>query len=330
MARGDGAGSLFCKGLLICSGFFTLGLCLSIIGPTLPDIQLSTKADSLVSVAGIVTASGFGALLGITFGSAVYALANPFFVMGVILCGTAAITLTIPWCTTITGLNLVCFIQGICLGTVERGGYSLFFAYWPKRYSALQLFYVALAFGACVAPLVTTPFVFNHVQPSLTGAVGSGNNNHMRHKREPPLDFNETLTTLNPAALNTPIAAGAAGNENGTSPDSSLTTLPVAVKPSVAVGDGSIDTKAKQNSVMRNKINEDKAAPTPSTANVSSTTPGELAITTSASLLSGMQTQPEGTEMDGVKVTSSSLSTSVPAEAGASSSTTTSTTTTST
>lgn len=133
------------------------------MGPTLPDLQYRTNASSLSSVVTVISANSFGTIIGVAFGGSCYSCMNAFCVMGVVLLGCAGATLVIPWCSTLTGVTLICLVQGITLGFLERGGYSMFYAYWRRRYHVFHMFYLALALGACVSPIVTTPFVFSRL-----------------------------------------------------------------------------------------------------------------------------------------------------------------------
>ncbi len=57
-------------------------------------------------------------------GGSAYRCANPFFVFAICMLMLSAATIGIPFCKSIAGILLVCFVQGIFVGLVEKGGTS--------------------------------------------------------------------------------------------------------------------------------------------------------------------------------------------------------------
>ncbi|VDP03644.1 unnamed protein product [Soboliphyme baturini] len=142
---------------------FATGLCVSLIGPTLPDLQYLTGAYSLSQTLIVVSASSVGIISGILAGDCLFRWLSPRKVLSFSLTASGFLLTFIPYCN---GLNKCCtlmILQGIFLGLVEKGVFSMFHSWRSQRFM-LTILYFSFAFGSSLSPFIASQFVYHQRQ----------------------------------------------------------------------------------------------------------------------------------------------------------------------
>lgn len=133
--------------------FFHLkGLCISVIGPTLPDLMSQTNEKFVSDTVLVVSSNALGSIVGLILGKnylpiticlcfidscCIYSIydklktcvlgvlclktVNSFSVISLTLFFCSLVTLVIPFCKTLAAAVLVYFLQGVCLGLLLKG-----------------------------------------------------------------------------------------------------------------------------------------------------------------------------------------------------------------
>ncbi|KAK7481844.1 hypothetical protein BaRGS_00026870 [Batillaria attramentaria] len=128
----------FTKTLALSLAFFALGLCVSIPGATLPDLESEQTPAQNASP----SSSQLQILLFYT------------------LVFTGIATIAVPWCTALASLAGMIAVQGLALGILDTGGNMFCIKIWSKSSPPyMQALHFAFAVGAFLAPLLARPFL---------------------------------------------------------------------------------------------------------------------------------------------------------------------------
>lgn len=142
--------------------FFGLGLCVSIPGPTLLDLQRIVGTDSEhITFIYISRSSGY------LFGSFIAGiLLDRFRKQLIIVINSLLIAIsivTIPWWNGLLPLIMNFLINGIALGALDTGANVYCLDIWKKETGPyLQTLHFFFGLGAFVAPLIAEPFLSVH------------------------------------------------------------------------------------------------------------------------------------------------------------------------
>ncbi|XP_023211302.1 sodium-dependent glucose transporter 1-like isoform X2 [Centruroides sculpturatus] len=139
--------------------FFGLGMCVSIPGPTLLELQRTVNTDSEhISFIYIARSSGY------LFGSIVAGVLLDRFRKQLIIvfnCLLIAISIAaIPWWTRLLPLIMNFLINGIAMGALDTGNNVYCLDIWKKESGPyLQALHFFFGLGAFIAPLIAEPFL---------------------------------------------------------------------------------------------------------------------------------------------------------------------------
>ncbi|XP_077995937.1 sodium-dependent glucose transporter 1A-like [Glandiceps talaboti] len=147
------------KTVLIYFAFFGLGLCISVVGPSLPDLQFQTNA-SLQQITFMFTARSTGYLIGAMIGGACFDRFENQLLLALSLFGSGVTGLFLPWCSALWLLITFMAVWGFCSGFLDTGGNVVCVNIWEKDSGPwMQALHFFFALGATVAPLIAGPFL---------------------------------------------------------------------------------------------------------------------------------------------------------------------------
>ena len=150
--------SLLKSHLLVTLGYYAsftaLGLCLAVIGPTIP--ALAEQTHSPFSALGIIfTVREFGFILTALQGAKLFDRFRGNLLMGVALCVAGILFLLIPMLPWLWALLICFFMLGTMAGFVDIGGNTLLVSIYHKRVApymnGLHFFF---GIGAFISPLI--------------------------------------------------------------------------------------------------------------------------------------------------------------------------------
>uniref|UniRef100_A0A915A8W1 Major facilitator superfamily (MFS) profile domain-containing protein n=1 Tax=Parascaris univalens TaxID=6257 RepID=A0A915A8W1_PARUN len=232
-------GGITCTNVLLSSSFIALGLSSSILGPTLPDIGLATNSNGILPLSYVICSNAFGYLLGNVILSRLFTRLSPMMFLLFCVLGTAPSLLLIASSSSLSVVNFYSFMLGILLGSIHRGALIVMYGK-GGGVRALFTLHVFLALGACMAPLMSAPFVFNTIRsgglsPSTLTAE------HLLLKREL-----HSVNFLNESDF---------GIKDLNSTGNIATAVPKPKRPDHVVGQGSlIEPKSKENELKRMEV----------------------------------------------------------------------------
>ena len=139
-----------------CAAFFCLGLVIAAPGPSLARLRLQTHS-SISQISSVFTARAVGYLLG-------SALAGPLFdklpsnrLTCSSLCLTGALSLFIPYVSSVAVLGALLSFQGLSMGTLDTGGNVVCIWMFGEEVSTyMQSIHFAFGLGAFLSPLLVS------------------------------------------------------------------------------------------------------------------------------------------------------------------------------
>ncbi|KAK7099317.1 sodium-dependent glucose transporter 1-like isoform X2 [Littorina saxatilis] len=149
----------FTKTLALSLAFFALGLCVSIPGATLLDLEERTHTTT-EHISFIFTGRSLGYLLGSVVGGVLFVYFDQQILLFYTLVLTGMATIAVPWCTALVALASMIAVQGLALGVLDTGGNMFCIKIWNKSSAPyLQALHFSFAVGAFLAPLLARPFL---------------------------------------------------------------------------------------------------------------------------------------------------------------------------
>jgi FHS family Na+ dependent glucose MFS transporter 1 len=147
-----------------CLGFFTVGLILALLGPTLLDLADNT-GSSVAEIARAFTARSVGYFLGSVAGGKLFD--SHFSSTCLLLAGALGLatigTFFAPLTTSLTALCFIVSLQGIAMGVLDTGGNVLLLKLWGAACGPyLQTLHASFGVGAFVSPFVAQAYIANH------------------------------------------------------------------------------------------------------------------------------------------------------------------------
>nr|XP_004546363.2 major facilitator superfamily domain-containing protein 4A [Maylandia zebra] len=142
------------------SVFFSFGLCIAFLGPTILDLQCQTNS-TLSQITWVFFAQQFCLLIGSSVGgifkrTLLTALAALFFSALVI----SVIFAIIPLCNNVLVLAIAMAVSGLAMGLIDTiANIQLVTIYQKDSAVFLQALHFFIGFGALVSPLIADPFL---------------------------------------------------------------------------------------------------------------------------------------------------------------------------
>ncbi|XP_056154899.1 major facilitator superfamily domain-containing protein 4B [Lampris incognitus] len=180
------------------SVFFSFGLCIAFLGPTILDLQCQTKS-TLSQITWVFFSQQFCLLIGSSVGGVfkktLFSALSALFVSALVISVIFAI---IPLCNNVLLLAIAMAVSGLAMGIIDTIANIQLVALYQKDSAVfLQALHFFIGFGALVSPLIADPFL------SETGCGNhTGNGTEMIHhfrnmlRNSPIAEHNVTLSHL--------------------------------------------------------------------------------------------------------------------------------------
>lgn len=155
-----GRGGQQCGGLrccvttVMCAAFLGLGMAISVLGPTFPD--LAANVDSTVgNISYIFVGRSLGYLGGSVLGGVLFDHINQHLLLGLSMLATCAGLFVLPWCKKAIFLTGVMSIVGTSMGFLDTGGNVVIMNTWGDEAGPhVQALHFSFALGALLAPIL--------------------------------------------------------------------------------------------------------------------------------------------------------------------------------
>ncbi|KAM9830921.1 major facilitator superfamily domain-containing protein 4B-like [Syngnathus typhle] len=151
--------------------FFSFGLSIAFLGPTIKDLQCQTKS-TLSQITWVFFSQQFCLLIGSSVGGIFKR--TLFSALSALLVSTLLISVifaVIPWCTQVLTLAVAMAVSGLAMGVIDTiANIQLVSVYQKDSAVFLQALHFFIGFGALVSPLIADPFLSEHCGNS-TGNV---------------------------------------------------------------------------------------------------------------------------------------------------------------
>ncbi|XP_018415776.1 PREDICTED: sodium-dependent glucose transporter 1 [Nanorana parkeri] len=154
------SGEQQCRGLrccvttVMCAAFLGLGMAISVLGPTFPD--LAANVDSTVgNISYIFVGRSLGYLGGSVLGGVLFERMNQHLLLGLSMLATCAGLLVLPWCKKAILLTGAMSVVGTSMGFLDTGGNVVILNTWGDEAGPhVQALHFSFALGALLAPIL--------------------------------------------------------------------------------------------------------------------------------------------------------------------------------
>ncbi|CAI5777699.1 Hypothetical predicted protein [Podarcis lilfordi] len=169
------------------SVFFSFGLCIAFLGPTLLDLRCQTQS-SLSQITWVFFSQQFCLLLGSCLGGIFKrTLAQSLFALFVSSLAISVVFAIIPVCHNVVVLAVVMAVAGLAMGCIDTlSNMQLVKIYQKDSAVFLQALHFFVGFGALLSPLIADPFL-SDTNCILTNSTATGSSNlpHIRKSLVP-------------------------------------------------------------------------------------------------------------------------------------------------
>jgi MFS transporter, FHS family, Na+ dependent glucose transporter 1 len=142
-----------------CASFIAMGISMSSLGPTLPDLAQNTRA-SLSAISILFAARSLGSLVSSVWGGQVYDRLNGHVVLAVMILGMAATTALTPFIPLLWVLSLMLFITGIAQGVLNIGSNVLLVWLHGRQVGPyMNGLHFCFGVGTFIAPVIVAQFI---------------------------------------------------------------------------------------------------------------------------------------------------------------------------
>ncbi|XP_025998771.1 sodium-dependent glucose transporter 1 [Astatotilapia calliptera] len=151
---GQGAGGRWMVTLALCASCLGLGMCISVLGPTLEDLAANVNQD-IGNISYIFVGRSAGYAGGSLLGGILFDCMNPHLLLGLSMLLTASGMCAIPYCKQALLLTVFMSSIGISMGVIDTGGNVLILDTWGEQSGPhLQALHFSFAAGAFVSPII--------------------------------------------------------------------------------------------------------------------------------------------------------------------------------
>ncbi|XP_061629390.1 major facilitator superfamily domain-containing protein 4B-like [Phyllopteryx taeniolatus] len=152
------------------SVFFSFGLCIAFLGPTILDLQCQTNS-TLSQITWVFFSQQFCLLIGSSvagvFKRTLFSALSALFVSALII---SVIFSVIPLCNNVLVLAIAMAVSGLAMGLIDTiANIQLVTIYQKDSAVFLQALHFFIGFGALVSPLIADPFLSEHGCGNHTG-----------------------------------------------------------------------------------------------------------------------------------------------------------------
>lgn len=160
--RSDGgACSRWMVTLTLCASFLGLGMCISVLGPTLEDLATNLNKN-ISNISYIFACRATGYIAGSLLGGILFDLINPHLLLGFAMLLTSFGMFATPFCKKALVLAALVSTVGISMGVLDTGGNVLLLNTWGDQAGPhMQALHFSFALGAFVSPIIAK-LLFRH------------------------------------------------------------------------------------------------------------------------------------------------------------------------
>lgn len=161
MSSGNSNCIRYCITICLSLAFLAVGLFIALIGPTLPTLAYNLHVD-IDSISYVLTARGFGYLIGTIISGLIYKKFNIHRMMFVTLLVTAIGSVSAPLVNHVELLAMSLFTAGFAMGFLDTAGNVLCLQTWGEKSGPfMQTLHFSFAVGTTLSPVVAMPFIMN-------------------------------------------------------------------------------------------------------------------------------------------------------------------------
>ncbi|XP_062857112.1 sodium-dependent glucose transporter 1 isoform X2 [Trichomycterus rosablanca] len=147
--------------LTLCSSFLGLGMCISVLGPTLEDLATNVN-QNISNISYIFAGRASGYIGGSLLGGILFDLINPHLLLGFSMLMTAFGMFATPFCKKALILTALVSSVGISMGILDTGGNVLILNTWGEHAGPhMQALHFSFAAGAFISPIISK-LLFGH------------------------------------------------------------------------------------------------------------------------------------------------------------------------
>ncbi|XP_041950551.1 sodium-dependent glucose transporter 1 isoform X2 [Alosa sapidissima] len=140
--------------LTLCASFLGLGMCISVLGPTLGDLANNVNKN-ISNISYIFVGRSVGYIGGSLLGGILFDCMNPHLLLGFSMLVTAFGMIAIPFCKKALFLTALMSCVGISMGFLDTGGNVLILNIWGSQAGPhMQALHFSFAAGAFVSPII--------------------------------------------------------------------------------------------------------------------------------------------------------------------------------
>uniref|UniRef100_A0A8C6TRY2 Major facilitator superfamily domain-containing protein 4A n=1 Tax=Neogobius melanostomus TaxID=47308 RepID=A0A8C6TRY2_9GOBI len=187
------------------SVFFSFGLCIAFLGPTILDLRCQTHS-TLQQITWMFFAQQFFLLLGCSLGdflrgrellSSLWALFSCTFIISLIFA-------LIPLCYNVVMLSIALAVTGMAMGVIDTvANLQLVKLYQKDSAIFLQVLHFFIGLGALVSPLVADPFLTDETCLQAANATAVNSTFNLEHLRSSLTGPGAALTNVSQYPLHT-------------------------------------------------------------------------------------------------------------------------------
>ncbi|XP_073531963.1 sodium-dependent glucose transporter 1 [Phyllobates terribilis] len=155
-----GRGGQQCGGLrccvttVMCAAFLGLGMAISVLGPTFPDLAANV-GSTVGNISYIFVGRSLGYLGGSVLGGILFDRINQHLLLGLSMLATCTGLFVLPWCKKAILLTGVMSIVGTSMGFLDTGGNVVILNTWGDEAGPhVQALHFSFALGALLAPIL--------------------------------------------------------------------------------------------------------------------------------------------------------------------------------
>ncbi|KAM5165568.1 sodium-dependent glucose transporter 1 [Mantella aurantiaca] len=147
-------GLKYCVTIVMCAAFLGLGMAISVLGPTFPDLAANVES-TVGNISYIFVGRSLGYLGGSVLGGILFDRMNQHLLLGLSMIATCAGLLVLPWCKKAIFLTGMMSIVGLSMGLLDTGGNVVILNTWGDEAGPhVQALHFSFALGALMAPIL--------------------------------------------------------------------------------------------------------------------------------------------------------------------------------
>ncbi|KAI5094496.1 sodium-dependent glucose transporter 1 [Silurus meridionalis] len=159
--HGGGACGRWMITFALCASFLGLGMCISVLGPTLEDLAANVNKN-ISNISYIFAGRACGYIGGSLLGGILFDLINPHLLLGFAMLMTSFGMFATPFCKKAVILAVLVSSVGVSMGILDTGGNVLILNTWGDQAGPhMQALHFSFALGAFVSPIIAK-LLFGH------------------------------------------------------------------------------------------------------------------------------------------------------------------------